>query len=620
MSEAEQKNALKDKLRDIFYKSFQLAEYDAALSALNQYSRLGELEEQEVNFLLEAFIAPNREDMEDNFNCNLKLLGLNGSFAEIRYYIIPTEKEEKFYILDKVDNKVMAVNEETAALEAPADQFSDFSMIIKNKGVVIDNPFYIARFLKTKKRNFYVVIDQEIEAFLQIKKYTPEEIANIKIFKDILAFETYFIKHEDYFPRNIMSYVDEPVNRLAEVKARIHAYRIYGPRSSKRPLLTIGIPSYERGTFALTNITHILKSEFDYEIEVILSDNGSTGLGEYYDTIAKTWDSRLIYHKNARNIAGLNFVKLIELASAKYILYCGDTDEVELGSINELLAIIRDARLEYSQIITAIETQEKDSLIESPIECIEKMTFRANWISGLIFNADIIKSHTIIEYIKENFYKNQYLIFYLQNILELFLKQFGNVYFYKKEIAEEYAGKTFYIVDESQHIYLDKNEMEDILDFGEKYEISGVSEDNKEKQSGKIEIAGYQIGNKQVLLPYTIIGRTMQHQDGFRVIMDMFYRQGHIKEFAYAYQRFFLKTLFLLRLNVEVNYLGFDSPQNIVSKVEKAVFYISRVNDEFLKLIADKNFEVEELEKFIKNQTKSFLEHIHESLNTPPVL
>ena len=112
----------------------------------------------------------------------------------------------------------------------------------------------------------------------------------------------------------------------------------------------------------------------------------------------------------------------------------------------------------------------------------------------------------------------------------------------------------------------------------------------------------------------------MQHQDGFRVIMDMFYRQGHIKEFAYAYQRFFLKTLFLLRLNVEVNYLGFDSPQNIVSKVEKAVFYISRVNDEFLKLIADKNFEVEELEKFIKNQTKNFFEHIHESLNTPPVL
>ncbi|MGP1569041.1 MAG: glycosyltransferase, partial [Peptoanaerobacter stomatis] len=410
MSVLDKKNYLKNRLKDIFYKSFDLMEYDNALDALNQYSRLDKLEEKEIDFVLGAFINPNLEEIEDNFNYNLNLLDLNYSFDEIRYNIIPTEKEEKFYILDKLDNRIISINEDIDVFDNPNDKFSDFSMIIENKNILIDNPFYISNFLKTKNRNFYVVIDKEIEVFLQIKKYTQEDISNIEIFRDVLQFEKYFIKNDDYFPRNIIFYGDEPINRLLEIKERIHEYRIKNKKTEKRPLLTIGIPSYERGTFALTNITHILKSEFDYEIEVILSDNASTTLREYYDTISRIQDSRLIYNKNYRNMAGLNFSKLIELTNAKYILYCSDTDVVELENISELLSIIRDTQLEYSQIVTDSESKniKYDKVyIESHMECFKNFLFRANWLSGVIFNVGILKSHNIINYVEDNFYKNQ---------------------------------------------------------------------------------------------------------------------------------------------------------------------------------------------------------------------
>ncbi|WP_455089722.1 glycosyltransferase [Peptoanaerobacter stomatis] len=616
MSALEETDKIKNRLKDIFYKLFDLMEYDNALNALNQYSRLDKLEEKEIDFVSGAFINPNLEEIEDNFNYNLKLLDLNCSFDELRYNIIPTEKEEKFYILDKLDNRIISINEDIDVFANPNDKFSDFSMIIENKNIVIDNPFYISNFLKTKKRNFYVVIDKEIEIFLQIKKYTQEDISNIKIFRDVLQFEKYFINNDDYFPRNIIFYGDEPINRLLEVKERIHEYRIKNKKTEKRPLLTIGIPSCERGTFALSNITHVLKSEFDYEIEVVLSDNASTTLREYYDTIANIQDSRLVYNRNDRNLGFFgNVKKIIGISSAKYVLFNCDTDSLEIEQLDILLSKIKDSQVDYSQIITGYAIKgndDREGYIDKPFDCT-KFSFLSNSLFGLVLNIDIINNSKILEYMSNNYDANEYIIYYPQMVMDLFLISLGNMFLMKETLIKAYVGETPYLVSNEEFIYLDIDEFEDFENFYEKFKIT----DTSEKDMDKINFHGYSIGiakKKKILRCYSIAGRTMQHIGGFNVIVDIFYKKNLIEEYIYIYQHFLLKTFFLIELNVKVNYLGFDSMKNIINKVEKAVFYINNINEDFFRLVSDKDFYVEELREFVKYHTDNFLKSINKLL------
>ncbi|EHL19926.1 hypothetical protein HMPREF9628_01099 [Peptoanaerobacter stomatis] len=617
----DRESIIKEKHLELFYKSFSNKEYSNAILALCNLSENEELDDIEIEFVFNAFVAPNIEEIKFNFEKNVKFLNLNYDFGNMEYYILPTEYEGKYFILDKKNKRIVKIKEDFRKIYIDEQKFSDYSIIIeKNKDII--NPFIVASDLKLRNRNLYVVINKEIEAFLQIKEYDKDELNNIKIFKSLLDFEKYFIESEDYFPRNTVKYDNNPINRLEEIRERIHFYRI-NKKCTKRPLLSIGIPSAERGTFALSSIINTLKSKFDYEIEIIISDNASTTLPQYYNIIKSIQDSRLVYNRNDINLGYHgNVKKLIELAKAKYILFNCDTDVLITDRLEEILSIIRDAKQNYSQIITDGYTKglgKNDLYIKSAYDTLNNVSFMSNYLFGNIFNVDLIKENRFIEYLDFNADHSEFILSYYHMAIDLFLESFGNTFVYSKKIVDEYAGETSYLVSKKL-VYLKIDEFEDFEDFTYKYN----SEFRIDDRDDRTLITGYVVGYKvlnNILRVYTIAGRTAQHISCSKLLKDILYDKDLISEFIVSYTKLYTKTLFLIGLNAGYNYKETDlKNEEIINKIEKSMDYINKENDKFYQLLQDyekksgisvemgkiKNNIENEYEMFIKNMNSKF--------------
>jgi len=102
-----------------------------------------------------------------------------------------------------------------------------------------------------------------------------------------------------------------------------------------KPLLTIGIPTYNRAKF-LNEILGWLYTEVgnDNRFEILISDNASTDNTEEVVMKYKSIFSNLVYHKQTENIgADKNFKYIYDTANGQYIKLHGDDDILTPGSI-----------------------------------------------------------------------------------------------------------------------------------------------------------------------------------------------------------------------------------------------------------------------------------------------
>lgn len=585
MKRAEQE-ILTDKVRVLFFKLFEAAQYQKAFVFLHKYSQTQPLPQDIIDFIMAAFVEPNLVEIKGNVAANGHLLERPVGAEGLNYYILPSEAGFNF-ILDLALRRLIEIKneftDEINAIVQSADKFSDYSVLLKGKENII-NFFSLAQELKKINRNLYVVIGSEWEALLQMKKYSQEEVDNIRLFPDLFDFEKHFLNTEDYFPRNIIKYDDSPVNQLAEVRERIHAYRL-AHKCGKRPLLSIGIPSAERGMFALSNILHTLKAPFDYEIEVVLSDNASTTLPEYYELIKTMPDSRLVYHRNDSNLGYHgNVKKLIELARAKYLLFNCDTDVLKLDRLDEILMIIRDAGQEYSQIKTDFENQWGGNYVESAYDTIKLFSFQSNYLFGNIFNIDLVKNGGFLNYLDEQAQNSEFILNYYHMAIDLFLEGFGRTYVIKDMVVDEYQGETPYLVGR-KFIYAEQDEFEDFENFTQKYNSEYMTTGLSKRQ----RINGYKIGRNKVQnlhRAYTIAGRTAQHISCAKLLRDIFYNDERIEEFSIAYVKLYRKTLVMIALNTDCNYAETDLENTeIIQKIRQAMAYIEKENEQFYQML-----------------------------------
>lgn len=112
----------------------------------------------------------------------------------------------------------------------------------------------------------------------------------------------------------------------------------------KNKLLSICIPTYNRAEVLKLSLSAILKgaSEYQNEIEVIVSDNASTdGTQEVLRELKKEYPFLNVF-KNESNLGpNGNFFKLSdEYASGKYFWLIGDDDVVDSNSIDTIIKVL----------------------------------------------------------------------------------------------------------------------------------------------------------------------------------------------------------------------------------------------------------------------------------------
>ncbi|EDB8430986.1 glycosyltransferase family 2 protein, partial [Salmonella enterica subsp. enterica serovar Altona] len=163
---------------------------------------------------------------------------------------------------------------------------------------------------------------------------------------------------------------------------------------SKKPLLTIAIPTYNRSSCLARLLDSIIQQEnycYD-ELEVIVCDNAST---DETARIAKSGLDKIrnsTYHLNEENL-GMdgNFQKCFELSNGKYLWMIGDDDLIVKNGISKVFSILKTRpALDMVYVNSAAKTElnynadVRTSFYTNDVDFISEVKVMFTFISGMI--------------------------------------------------------------------------------------------------------------------------------------------------------------------------------------------------------------------------------------------
>src|SRR5262249_7796964 len=109
---------------------------------------------------------------------------------------------------------------------------------------------------------------------------------------------------------------------------------------NSRPMISIGLPVYNGEAYLRQAVDSILAQTFD-DFELIISDNASNDRTEVICREYAAADTRIRYHRQARNHgATWNFRKVVLLSSGKYFLWISCDDLLAPNYAERCVAIL----------------------------------------------------------------------------------------------------------------------------------------------------------------------------------------------------------------------------------------------------------------------------------------
>jgi len=111
-------------------------------------------------------------------------------------------------------------------------------------------------------------------------------------------------------------------------------------QENKYPLVTIGIPTYNRSNLIQQTLQSALDQDYP-NLEIIISDNASTdNTAEICKSFCKLY-SNFTYFRQISNRGGAeNFNILLEMAKGSYFMWLGDDDWIDKNYITECMKVL----------------------------------------------------------------------------------------------------------------------------------------------------------------------------------------------------------------------------------------------------------------------------------------
>lgn len=422
----EQKN---DKnLPEFYYKYamilFDNFLYEDCIIMLHNAYKNNYMKKEIKEFILNCFITPNLDEYEIAYNKNLSIYTSKNKYSnlqniDIDYYDLSLEfipvNEDKYYIFDtQADtfNSIINLNDEKIQDNISFrfnDEFSDI-LIIDNDDIICD----ISRFLdsNTKKTIYYISKDpSRILSFFKLSNIANKYFDNIVIFDSPDMLYNFFRTNPSiYLPHTLITGNSNSSIDLGEKIQRIldeeHKFRIsHKGRNDNNILLSICIPTWNRGHRALDCVTSLLKSYYDSEIEIIISNNNSTEYLDCYEKINNIPDSRIKYFKSELNTGYIgNFCKVLELSKGKFSLILSDEDKVDLEALPHYMALLKNNP--NLGLVRSGSTETYFNLTNEYFQAgniaFLNVFLSTNYMPGIIYNNYLIHTHNLTKFIKDN--------------------------------------------------------------------------------------------------------------------------------------------------------------------------------------------------------------------------
>ncbi len=192
--------------------------------------------------------------------------------------------------------------------------------------------------------------------------------------------------------------------------------------------LSICIPSYNRGHLAYSLIQELLDMNLGNDIEIILSNNGSTKNKEGYEQIKQLDNAQLHYHEFATNQLYVgNYNQVIKMAKGDFCLLLSDEDHIIPDAIKGCILFLKN----HPQLsVMKCKSDRSYHMLNNAYahkgaEAIEQFYLVGNYISGVIYNRHIVTDELINSY--ANMYKdNTAYIYYPHLIVEAYALLHGD--------------------------------------------------------------------------------------------------------------------------------------------------------------------------------------------------
>lgn len=390
---------------------FEEGNYSEALENFILAYNEGYEQEWILENIYRCYIAGNESEFQTSYEqCCI--------YEDIPYELCTLDfapyKEGEYFIYDKIEKMFLGKIsvQEIGKIGEPEQEFSDVAAMFD-----WDWREYQKVLKWAMCRKVYVICKDKNRAvsFCKIPELA-DYFSRLTIFTNKESYQAYFHKHTGvYLPKCFVS-DEQGVQELKQIWEEEHAYRLTEEgRNRDNILLTIGIPTRDRGYLALDKVKKLLDMIYDAEIEIVVSKHNVMLYQEEYEKISLIPDARLFYKDHVEGLAlKVNLRNTFELARGKYVLLVSDEDNVLLTALDHYLAVLqKNPELYFVRPRTVVQSFfiDKTQQAKKGIEAFSIAVFSNNYFSSSIVRREAflqLPFDKIDEYAVDNIFYRSY--------------------------------------------------------------------------------------------------------------------------------------------------------------------------------------------------------------------
>lgn len=383
---------------------FSEEKYDEALEMFVLAYMRGYEQEWIIETIYNCYMAGNDEEFRNVFQHHAEQSG--DVYEDCILDFIPY-RDGEYYIFDKeigIFRGIFSVAELKRTDLEPVFHDMEFSAAVLELGWNWNEEKGILAAANT--RMLYAVCHdrKRCMSFFKIPELAGY-MNNIRLFSDMLEFQEYFHRNTDvYLPK--IEFGRNNADKIAAILKEEHEYRLTPEgRNTENVLLTIGIPTANRGHMVLKRLENLLKMSYDAEVEIAISKNCNDYYQEEYDRVSRMSDARICYFDHEKALrASDNWIYTVEMAHGNYVVFVSDEDDVIIEALEHYLALL--SQYPEASLIRARTKFQcadiKERLYKKKgLEAFSAEFLHQNYLSGLIVRREY--------FVQENFRKlNQF--------------------------------------------------------------------------------------------------------------------------------------------------------------------------------------------------------------------
>lgn len=327
-------------LLDYACEKFEDGDYSTALEIfISLYEKKYEREWLLEN-IYNCYMSGNEETFRQTFREQAKD---TVSYEECILDFIPF-RDGEYFIFDKnlcVFKGLFSVSELQSAEPEDALKNIEFSAV----ALVIDWDFRNAqKILSTAKERKIYMISRDIRRCMSFWKIPElsEYLKNVKVFPDFEALQAYFHQNTAVYLPRIFVGKKEDQEELKRIRKEEHEYRLTPEgRNTSNVLLTIAIPTANRGNQLLKRMENLLQMPYDAEVEIAVSKNCNKFYEEEYTKVSNIKDARLNYYDHGKELWNiLNWHYAAEMSCGEYVMLTSDEDDLFIEALEHYFKLL----------------------------------------------------------------------------------------------------------------------------------------------------------------------------------------------------------------------------------------------------------------------------------------